>query len=238
MLLSAVSLVDRAVLHKRLLLFNFPTNMYPRIYACPYASIPLTAPSIIFLIVELLCAGTKHPVGLAEDGTRSFPNKADARFLATLTRLLKTLKKSKPQKEPQPPALIVLTYQIPVLVGNCLAHLLLKNNKVVTAFIMDGSANTSNTSGEELSALGRIEWAWKKITLSHKPDLKLSRWVVTHWHNDHYKGVAEWRNSKRDEVLSLDAELLSSVDSINNPLKAPVDKVCFEVSRGLWQLLA
>ncbi|KAH6957308.1 hypothetical protein DER45DRAFT_595940 [Fusarium avenaceum] len=70
----------------------------------------------------------------------------------------------------------VANYQIPVPIGDCSAHFLLdKEKKVQKAFLMDGGTNADGY------------YAWVQI-------LK-GLWVVTHWDEDHYRGVRDLLSS-------------------------------------------
>ncbi|KAK0624295.1 hypothetical protein B0T14DRAFT_565578 [Immersiella caudata] len=83
-------------------------------------------------------------------------------------------------------------WQVPVPVGDCSVHLLIKNPgltsmEVVSAFIMDGGKDAAGDAAHEqiLKALAAIDESLSGIRWF------LDAWVVTHWDSDHYKGVGD-----------------------------------------------
>ncbi|KAG6038680.1 hypothetical protein E4U41_003891 [Claviceps citrina] len=83
----------------------------------------------------------------------------------------------------------VANYQIPVPIGDCSAHFLINkedDNKVKNAFLMDGGTNAGG-----YQAWAQILKGLRLIDLELGSDWKFDSWVVTHWDEDHYRGVQE-----------------------------------------------
>ncbi|KAL7807167.1 hypothetical protein V8C44DRAFT_337868 [Trichoderma aethiopicum] len=80
----------------------------------------------------------------------------------------------------------VINYQIPVPIGDCSAHFLVKSNKVHRAFLMDGGTNAGT-----YVAWVQILKALRFIDLQLGNEWKFDSWVVTHWDADHYRGVKD-----------------------------------------------
>lgn len=96
----------------------------------------------------------------------------------------------------------VVTYQIPVPMGDCSIHVRHFGKEKVAAILMDGGTNAE--------ASDRIDQAWKEVKADLGiTNLKLSGWVVTHWDGDHYKGGLTWLTKLATEVLADDWFLLA-----------------------------
>ncbi|KAF3318769.1 hypothetical protein TWF173_006786 [Orbilia oligospora] len=87
-------------------------------------------------------------------------------------------------------------WQIPVPLGDCSVHLLVKNGKIERAFIMDGGkkADGINPAVPILNTLSLID---KK----YGTNWVFNRWVVTHWDEDHYEGVLSLLESEESDIL-------------------------------------
>jgi glyoxylase-like metal-dependent hydrolase (beta-lactamase superfamily II) len=81
----------------------------------------------------------------------------------------------------------VVTYQLPVPLGDCSVHLQIFEHKVTSAFIMDGGKTAADVPAEYVirESLELI----RKLYFDNKPEGFLSAWVVTHWDEDHFQGV-------------------------------------------------
>ncbi|KAF3171294.1 hypothetical protein EYR41_010098 [Orbilia oligospora] len=87
-------------------------------------------------------------------------------------------------------------WQIPVPLGDCSVHLLVKNRKIERAFIMDGGkkADGIDPAVPILNTLSLID---KK----YGTNWVLNRWVVTHWDEDHYEGVLSLLESEESDIF-------------------------------------
>ncbi|KAG9495530.1 hypothetical protein J7337_013779 [Fusarium musae] len=97
----------------------------------------------------------------------------------------------------------VANYQIPVPLGDCSAHFLIERNgvngqQVKKAFLMDGGTNSGG-----YYAWVQILKGLRHIDLELGTKWKFDNWVVTHWDEDHYRGVRD--------LLSTDLELFRFV---------------------------
>ncbi|KAF4946254.1 hypothetical protein FGADI_11331 [Fusarium gaditjirri] len=97
----------------------------------------------------------------------------------------------------------VANYQIPVPLGDCSAHFLIERNgvngqQVRKAFLMDGGTNAGG-----YYAWVQILKGLRHIDLELGTEWKFDNWVVTHWDEDHYRGVRD--------LLSTDLELFRFV---------------------------
>ena len=94
----------------------------------------------------------------------------------------------------------VMTYQIPVPLGDCSAHLLIDHDvdgkgDVIAAFLMDGGVSKGAAKdgfGETMTAAYRIRQALDFIDKQHGDQWKFHSWVVTHWDADHFHGVVDF----------------------------------------------
>ncbi|RGP68693.1 hypothetical protein FSPOR_5163 [Fusarium sporotrichioides] len=86
----------------------------------------------------------------------------------------------------------VANYQIPVPIGDCSAYFLINNNdnKVEKAFLMDGGTNAGG-----YFAWVQILKGLRHIDLELGTDWKFDSWVVTHWDEDHHRGVRDLLSS-------------------------------------------
>lgn len=92
----------------------------------------------------------------------------------------------------------VLMYQIPVPLGDCSIYVLMYDNIIQNCFIMDGGTTSGGVHADE-----QIKTAWKAIKEELKGNvsrtnkkqnpspLRFDSWVVTHWDQDHWRGVAD-----------------------------------------------
>lgn len=87
------------------------------------------------------------------------------------------------------PTYRVVTYQIPVPLGDCSAHLVVsKDGKTVhSAFLMDGGITSQKVEASE-----QIELALQFIDKEHGTNWKFHAWVVTHWDADHFYGMIDF----------------------------------------------
>ncbi|RBQ66858.1 hypothetical protein FVER14953_13018 [Fusarium verticillioides] len=97
----------------------------------------------------------------------------------------------------------VANYQIPVPLGDCSAHFLIERKgvngqQVKKAFLMDGGTNAGG-----YYAWVQILKGLRHIDLELGTKWKFDNWVVTHWDEDHYRGVRD--------LLSTDLELFRFV---------------------------
>jgi glyoxylase-like metal-dependent hydrolase (beta-lactamase superfamily II) len=83
----------------------------------------------------------------------------------------------------------VATYQLPVGLGDCSVHLLVdKDGTVVSGFLMDGGKDA-----REVLAAKVIDDGLRLLAAAYGRGWnKLRAWVVTHWDEDHYMGMANW----------------------------------------------
>ena len=126
---------------------------------------------------------------------------------------LQGLRKSKQELLAGPsnelPSYEVLTYQIPVPLGDCSVHVLLQRGEVMKSFIMDGGKN----DGPKEKAVDKIKSALafirKDLTEMNVANdaWKLDSWVVTHWDEDHYVGVMDLATEDKDGKFVKDALL-------------------------------
>ncbi|KAG8670874.1 hypothetical protein FPOAC1_004108 [Fusarium poae] len=89
----------------------------------------------------------------------------------------------------------VANYQIPVPIGDCSAHFLIKMKdekveKIEKAFLMDGGTNAGG-----YYAWVQILKGLRHIDLELGTNWKFDNWVVTHWDEDHYRGVRDLLSS-------------------------------------------
>ncbi|KAL6810221.1 hypothetical protein V8C40DRAFT_133605 [Trichoderma camerunense] len=82
----------------------------------------------------------------------------------------------------------VINYQIPVPIGDCSAHFLIDANTrhVHKAFLMDGGTNAGN-----YAAWAQILKGLRFIDLELGNNWTFDSWVVTHWDEDHFRGVKD-----------------------------------------------
>ncbi|KAF5602070.1 uncharacterized protein FSUBG_7905 [Fusarium subglutinans] len=88
---------------------------------------------------------------------------------------------------------IVENFQVPVPLGDCSIHVLIKNRKSVEyAFIMDGGVDSGEYSASEaiLLALGYVN-KYLGTHYSITKNIQFNLWVVTHWDADHFRGMME-----------------------------------------------
>ncbi|KAF5689353.1 hypothetical protein FCIRC_1457 [Fusarium circinatum] len=88
---------------------------------------------------------------------------------------------------------IVENFQVPVPLGDCSIHVLIKNRKSVEyAFIMDGGVDSGEYSASEaiLLALGYVN-KYLRTHYSITKNIQFNLWVVTHWDADHFRGMME-----------------------------------------------
>jgi glyoxylase-like metal-dependent hydrolase (beta-lactamase superfamily II) len=96
----------------------------------------------------------------------------------------------------------VVTYQIPVPIGDCSIHVRHYGKGQAAAILIDG--------GTDAEASARIDQAWEEVKADLGiTNLRLSGWIVTHWDQDHYKGGFAWLEDMAKEVLAEDAFLLA-----------------------------
>lgn len=88
----------------------------------------------------------------------------------------------------------VENFQIPVPVGDCSVHILLRDGQVHNAFIMDGGKDSGGKKahGMILESLLWIDAILLSIYSSLEPKWTFDSWVVTHWDKDHYAGMMEF----------------------------------------------
>ncbi|OBS23145.1 hypothetical protein FPOA_03701 [Fusarium poae] len=106
----------------------------------------------------------------------------------------------------------VANYQIPVPIGDCSAHFLIKMKdekveKIEKAFLMDGGTNAGG-----YYAWVQILKGLRHIDLELGINWKFDNWVVTHWDEDHYRGVRD--------LLSSDLKLFCFIQRGKNILTA------------------
>ncbi|KKP01810.1 hypothetical protein THAR02_06066 [Trichoderma harzianum] len=82
----------------------------------------------------------------------------------------------------------VVNYQIPVPIGDCSAHFLVDKltGAVQRAFLMDGGTNAGI-----YAAWAQILKGLRFIDLQLGSAWKFDSWVVTHWDEDHFRGVKD-----------------------------------------------
>lgn len=82
----------------------------------------------------------------------------------------------------------MINYQIPVPIGDCSAHFLVDANTrhVHKAFLMDGGTNAGN-----YAAWAQILKGLRFIDLELGNNWTFDSWVVTHWDEDHFRGVKD-----------------------------------------------
>ncbi|QYT02763.1 hypothetical protein H0G86_009755 [Trichoderma simmonsii] len=82
----------------------------------------------------------------------------------------------------------VINYQIPVPIGDCSAHFLVDadTRHVHKAFLMDGGTNAGN-----YAAWAQILKGLRFIDLELGNNWTFDSWVVTHWDEDHFRGVKD-----------------------------------------------
>lgn len=106
-------------------------------------------------------------------------------------------------------AIHVATYQLPVPLGDCSVHLLVgSSGKVESGFIMDGgkSGSSINAKAIILNGVGILK---KRYGNNWRP---LDTWVVTHWDEDHYRGMLDVltsENFQKQESPRMFAERLN-----------------------------
>ena len=89
----------------------------------------------------------------------------------------------------------VATYQLPVGLGDCSVHLLVKQDGTIkSGFIMDGGRNSDEIKAGDVIAKGLKTISETYLPSGSKPFLRA--WVVTHWDADHYEGVESLLNAK------------------------------------------
>jgi glyoxylase-like metal-dependent hydrolase (beta-lactamase superfamily II) len=83
----------------------------------------------------------------------------------------------------------VATYQFPVGLGDCSVHLLVdKDGTVVSGFLMDGGKDAGGVLAAKV-----IDDGLRLLAAAYGSGWnKLRAWVVTHWDEDHYMGMANW----------------------------------------------
>jgi glyoxylase-like metal-dependent hydrolase (beta-lactamase superfamily II) len=82
----------------------------------------------------------------------------------------------------------VATYQLPVGLGDCSIHLLIKKDGTIqSGFIMDGGRNSDEIKAGDVITKGLKTISETYFPSGSKPFLRA--WVVTHWDADHYEGV-------------------------------------------------
>ncbi|KAH7154577.1 hypothetical protein DER46DRAFT_664289 [Fusarium sp. MPI-SDFR-AT-0072] len=90
-------------------------------------------------------------------------------------------------------AWIVENFQVPVPLGDCSIHVLVKNRESVEyAFIMDGGVDSGDYSASNaiIMTLNYVnDYLKSKYRIEVK--IKFNLWVVTHWDADHFRGVMD-----------------------------------------------
>jgi glyoxylase-like metal-dependent hydrolase (beta-lactamase superfamily II) len=81
----------------------------------------------------------------------------------------------------------VVTYQIPVPLGDCSVHLLVKDDKIDKAFVMDGGRSAGG-----VKPVTQIVKALTHIDKKYGAEWHLGAWVVTHWDADHWNGIFDF----------------------------------------------
>ncbi|KAF5641462.1 uncharacterized protein FTJAE_4114 [Fusarium tjaetaba] len=87
----------------------------------------------------------------------------------------------------------VENFQVPVPVGDCSIHILIKTpTSVAYAFIMDGGVDSGGYSASEaIKDTLKYVNQYLKSTYKMKKSIKFSLWVVTHWDEDHFLGMMD-----------------------------------------------
>ncbi|QGJ00604.1 hypothetical protein CEK26_002048 [Fusarium fujikuroi] len=88
---------------------------------------------------------------------------------------------------------IVENFQIPVPVGDCSIHFLVNEQRksVEYAFIMDGGTGKHHSASEAIVGTLKCAKAYLKSTWKIEGEIKFNLWVVTHWNDDHFRGVMD-----------------------------------------------
>ena len=87
----------------------------------------------------------------------------------------------------------VISYQIPVPIGDCSVHLLRRGSQIVNAFIMDGGKDDAQLSNSAEKAYLRIVQSLEAIDKLESNNVwQLDAWAITHWDADHYMGVEKF----------------------------------------------
>ena len=91
----------------------------------------------------------------------------------------------------------VATYQFPVGLGDCSVHLLVdKDGTVVSGFLMDGGKDAGGVLAAKV-----IDDGLRLLAAAYGSGWnKLRAWVVTHWDEDHYMGMANWIVNNRTDL--------------------------------------
>ncbi|KAF2269987.1 hypothetical protein CC78DRAFT_539264 [Lojkania enalia] len=88
--------------------------------------------------------------------------------------------------------------RVPVPLGDCSIHPLLRDARTFRACVMDGGTN-----GKGLKARDVIFTALQKIDEHYGMAWRLTSWVVSHWDADHHEGRRRWTPAKTNTFGSV-----------------------------------
>ncbi|KLO90536.1 uncharacterized protein LW93_10954 [Fusarium fujikuroi] len=91
-------------------------------------------------------------------------------------------------------AWIVENFQVPVPLGDCSIHILIKDRESVEyAFIMDGAVDSGEYSASKAIILA-LDYVKRYLGSQYgieEKKIRFNLWVVTHWDADHFRGMMD-----------------------------------------------
>ncbi|RKL34095.1 hypothetical protein BFJ72_g9582 [Fusarium proliferatum] len=116
-------------------------------------------------------------------------------------------------------AWIVENFQVPVPLGDCSIHILIKDRESVEyAFIMDGGVDSGEYSASKAIILA-LDYVKRYLGSQYgieEKKIKFNLWVVTHWDADHFRGmmdlIANFGEKNKKEGVKKNSKVIEEVE--------------------------